>query len=101
MRIDFNSAPQAASDSGRSGQSSSAPASARTAADSEKVQTGDDRAQFSGQVQTLASQASQLPEARQERVESLRQAVIEGQYHPQPAQVAKALVDHMIVGKAA
>jgi len=104
MRIDFNyTAPEPE----RSSQSaaSSAPAANRTQKNTPVASSlGEDQAQLSGahaQVQALAAQASQLPEIRQARVDSLRQAVRGGQYHPEPQQVAGALVAHMIAARAA
>ena len=104
MRIDFNYTqrePERSSQSGASNASATAgaPKGAQTA-----PSVGEDQTQLSGthlQVQALATQASQLPEIRQARVESLRQAVLGGQYRPEPEQVAGALVDHMIFGRAA
>lgn len=65
---------------------------------------GEDQAQLSGvhvQVQALAAQAAQLPEVRQERVNALRQVVLEGNYHPSSDQVAQAIFDHMLAAPAA
>lgn len=119
MRIDFNQAPQAAPEPERNSTSA-----ASDNASSSEVQAGknrsseasaaqarpaqdhpiedpplEDQAQLSGahaQVQALAAQASQLPEVRHQRVESLRQAIVGGQYRADSQQVAGAIVDHMI-----
>jgi flagellar biosynthesis anti-sigma factor FlgM len=103
MRIDFNYTPEPERSSKSAGLSSSANAQSQKSTQP-APSFREDQAQLSGahaQVQALAAHASQLPEIRQARVESLRQAVLGGQYHPEPEQVAQALVDHMIVGKAA
>ena len=106
MRIDFNLASQAVQESDRipqlNSQSLTASSASRTPAQAAAVRASEDQAQLSnsyGQARALAVQASQLPEIRQARVESLRSAVLDGQYHPEPEQVARALVDHMIVAK--
>lgn len=100
MRIDLHYGPQQVSESGRS----NAENSASPANSSGRVEAGDDQAQFSGahvQVEALAGQASQLPEIREERVQSLREAVASGQYQPDPRKVAGALVAQMVFGPAA
>ncbi len=45
--------------------------------------------------------AAQLPEVREERVTSLRQAIQNGSYHPSPADVAGAMFSHLAVERAA
>lgn len=99
MRIDLHYGPQRVAESDRGGQTSSVNSGA-----SSKVQPGEDQAQFSEahlQVQALASQASQLPEVREERVQSLREAVQSGRYQAKPEQVAAALFAHMASGRVA
>jgi len=105
MRIDFNYVAQGTPEPERGSQSaaSNSPASGR-AQTAQSAPLSEDQAQLSGahvQVEALTAQAAQLPEVRQARVESLRQAVLGGAYHPEPEQVAQALMDHMIVQKAA
>jgi len=92
MRIDFQYNPQPLLEANRTG-SQSAPAANPLA-----TPAGEDQAQWSGQpqVEALAAQASQLPEIREQRVESLRQAVASGSYSPDTDQVAGAMLDEMI-----
>lgn len=101
MRIDPNQAAQAASESSsRSSSQSSASADSRASASSP---LGEDQAQLSDvhvQAQTLAAQASQLPEVREEKVNALRQAVLDGSYQPSSTEVAGALFAHMVVQAA-
>jgi flagellar biosynthesis anti-sigma factor FlgM len=100
MRIDPNQIAQALPESSRASGPSPANADARASAGSP---LGEDQAQLSGvhvQVQTLAAQASQLPEIRQEKVNALRQAVLGGSYQPSSTQVAEGLFAHMVVKAA-
>ena len=65
---------------------------------------GDDQAQLSGshaQVQALTAQALQFPEVRQEKVNALRQSVLDGTYQPGSEQVAEAVFAHLLVAPAA
>jgi flagellar biosynthesis anti-sigma factor FlgM len=65
---------------------------------------GEDQAQLSGgyvQAQTLAAQVAQFPEIRQEKVNALRQVVLDGSYQRSSKQVAGALFDHMVMKLAA
>jgi flagellar biosynthesis anti-sigma factor FlgM len=102
MRIDFDHGPQNVSEGSRtSPQNSSAESS--TALGS-VIGMGEDQAQLSGahvQVAALATQASQLPEVREARVQALREAVADGRYNTSADEVAGALMAHMIVGSAA
>ena len=94
MRIDLHYGPQSTPESDRSGQQKNQVAGTTA----EQVQLGQDQAMFSGahiQVQALAAQASLLPEIREEKVQSLRQTVQSGQYHPDPEKIASALVAQM------
>jgi flagellar biosynthesis anti-sigma factor FlgM len=99
MRIDLQYGSQQVPESGRnSAQASSAAATPST------IEAEEDQAQLSGahvQVQALTAQASQLPEVREERVQSLRNAVESGQYEADPEKVAGALLSHMVFGPAA
>ncbi len=93
MRIDSSYAPQPAPENSRSSAQSSATRL-------EQNQMAEDQAQLSGshasQVQTLAAQASQLPEIREEKVQALRQAVASGNYHPPAQKVALAMMANMV-----
>lgn len=103
MRIDLNYGSQVTPESNRS-NASSPTAAASSASPAPGASLGEDQAQLSGahpEVQTLAAQAAQLPEVREERVHALRQAVESGQYQASPGQVAGALVAHLIAARAA
>ena len=98
MRIDLNHGPQV----GEAGPSPSQPLATRSAVS--RQADGEDHAELSAagaQVQALASRASQLPEIRTERVQSLRQAILGGSYHVNPEQVAGAMLEHMMAGNVA
>ncbi|MGA7694406.1 MAG: flagellar biosynthesis anti-sigma factor FlgM [Candidatus Sulfotelmatobacter sp.] len=100
MRIDPNAVAQPLLESSRSGSQSPASASTRSSVGNS---LGEDQAEVSGiqvQVQALAAQASQLPETRQEKVNALRQAVLDGSYQPSSTQVAEGLFTHMAVKAA-
>jgi negative regulator of flagellin synthesis FlgM len=99
MRIDSHYNPQAAAEANRSGTQSSAASNPSAGASA-----GEDVASLSGaqvQVEALAAQASQLPEVREQRVQSLRQAVQSGLYQPASKQVASALFTHMLQAQPA
>jgi flagellar biosynthesis anti-sigma factor FlgM len=111
MRIDLNNADLSnaagqLSESGRAGAqgpAGSAAAGGVSAQDTGQITT-QDRAQLSGasaQIQSLAAQASQLPEIRQERVSALRQVVGSGNYHPSAEDVAGAIITQLVVEPAA
>lgn len=100
MRIDLN---------GSSGSQQSAESSRSTlhggalAASQLDSRQGEDLAQLSGahvQAAALAAQALQLPEVRQERVQSLQLAIQKGQYQLQPKEIGRAVFAHMIAGAA-
>ncbi len=100
MRIDFHYGPQPTSESDRSRTRNTA---SRGSSLSGEVQTGEDQAQLSGthaQVQALLAQVSRLPESRQERIQSLRQAIQSGQYKPDPDHIAGGLFTHLVSGAA-
>ena len=100
MRIDLNYAPPTASETNRSSVQNAAAGGSSAAG----TDLGEDQAQLSGahvQVQALATLASQLPEVRQERVQTLRQAVASGQYQVSPDEVAAALLAHLTAQRAA
>lgn len=99
MRIDPNPGPQIAE--ANSNPSESSASASQTAANQ---MAGEDHTELStsgAQVQELVAQASRLPEIRQERVQSLRQAIQSGQYQSSPEQVAGAMFEHMMTGTAA
>ncbi len=101
MRIDFQYTPQPAEPGKSRAQNNEAGGLASAGA---LVRTGEDQAQLSGahtQVEALAAQAAQLPEVRQERVESLRQAVGSGQYRVDAGKVAGALMNSLLAPRLA
>ncbi len=105
MRINPSQEDQPLPESGRTGNQSPAksPASADNRASASNP-VGEDQAQLSGahvQVQALAAQAAQFPEIRGEKVNALRQVVLDGSYQRSSEQVAGALFDHMVVMPAA
>lgn len=104
MRIDGNGA-QPLPENGQSNQSVATGISTSGAANGAlRVGVGEDQAQLFGtlaQVQVLATQGSQLPEVRAEKVNALRQVVESGSYQPSSHQVAGALFDYMIEAQAA
>ncbi len=62
------------------------------------LSVSEDQVQHSGihvLVRALAAEAAQLPDVRQEKVSALRQAVQNGDYRPDPDQVAGALFWHL------
>jgi len=118
MRIDPNYAPQDygsratlegnRSDAGNSASALSTDPTARNLGEDlgrdQGGDLGEDQAQLSGahaQVSGLTAQASQLPEIRQQRVQALRQALENGQYHASPQQVAGAVLAHLATAQAA
>jgi flagellar biosynthesis anti-sigma factor FlgM len=95
MRINPNQRALPVPESDRSSNANSVTKNGRALAGSP---LGEDQAQLSGvrvHVPALAAQVMQFPEVRQERVNALRQAVLEGSYQPSAVQVADALLDHM------
>jgi flagellar biosynthesis anti-sigma factor FlgM len=102
MRIDSNQGAQGLPESGRT--STPGPASGEVHGAASSGVRGEDQAQFSGgqvQVQALAAQVLQLPEVRQEKVNALRQVILDGSYQPGSSQVAEAMFAHMLVKPAA
>ena len=91
MRIDLNPIVPEAPDAAQSAKSGSQPASGSASA---TAHIGVDTAKLSpdqARVQQLASQVSQLPEIRQDKVAALQRAVQAGTYQVTPAQTAGAL----------
>ena len=100
MRIDLNQGSQNVSEDSRTAPQN--PGAESSAALSGAL--GEDQAQLSGahiQVVALATQASQLPEVREERVQALREAVEARRYSTSPDEVAGALMAHMTADVAA
>jgi flagellar biosynthesis anti-sigma factor FlgM len=101
MRIDPNQGTQALPESGPAGTPSTPSGTAQA---SGSASLGEDQAQLSGahvQVQALVGQALQFPEVRQEKVNGLRQVVLEGNYGPSPSQLADSIFAHMLATTAA
>jgi flagellar biosynthesis anti-sigma factor FlgM len=98
MRIDSNQGGQQVSEGARAGNPAVANNGKSSSAGAGGV-LGQDQAQLSdmhAQIQTLVAQVSQLPETREQKVNALRQAVVEGTYQPKPEQVAGALFANMV-----
>ena len=77
---------------------------AQTSLASPRLAGDSDQALLSGghiQVQALAAQASQLPEVREAKVSALRDAVQSGNYRPDPANIARALMSEMFLSRTA
>ena len=101
MRIDSNQIAQPLPESGRSGKPSPANADARAA---QSAPLGEDEALLSGghaQVQALVAEVLQFPEVRQEKVNALRQVVVNGSYQPSSRQIADAIFAHLLAIPAA
>jgi flagellar biosynthesis anti-sigma factor FlgM len=101
MRIDLGQAAQPLPENDRTGKPGASNAETRPAASSSR---GEDQAQLSGghaKVHALAAEVLQFPEIRQEKVNALRQVVLEGSYRPSPNQVADAVFAHMLARLAA
>jgi negative regulator of flagellin synthesis FlgM len=93
MRIDLNpsSMPELARSSGsdnsaKAGQSTAAGQTSANAGDVAQLSTGADA------VQTLKSHLDQLPDVRQDRVDTLRQAISDGSFKASPDQIASAML---------
>lgn len=106
MRIDFQYTPQPAEPGKSQAQNheTQRPAGAAGAPLGAPLGASEDQAQLSAartQVEALAAQASQLPEIRQARLESLRQAVGSGQYRADAVKVAGALLNSLLAARPA
>jgi flagellar biosynthesis anti-sigma factor FlgM len=91
MRIDLTNSSAGA----LSSELSSQQVSTRSAAQTSKAGT-EDRATFTSDsvsVNSLVSAALSSPEIRQEKVDTLRQAVNSGQYTLDPGKIAASMVD--------
>lgn len=96
MRIDFHYGPQTIAETERNSARNTTATNSST-----PKSLAEDDSQFLGahtQVQALAAQASNLPEVREDRVQSLRQAIQSGVYQSNPESVAGALFSHMASG---
>jgi flagellar biosynthesis anti-sigma factor FlgM len=99
MRVDSHYNPPPTTETNRNNTQN-----ASAANNSASPSTGEDMTSLSGaqvQVQASAAQASQLPEVREQRVQSLRQALQSGLYQPASEQVAGALFAHMLQAQSA
>lgn len=91
MRIDlFNSAATQIT-----GEANSQSASTRGIAAGDSESTGDRTTLTSGSaaISSLVSQAMSTPAIRQDKVQSLQQAIANGQYSIDPHQIAGAMID--------
>jgi negative regulator of flagellin synthesis FlgM len=92
MRIDLHVRSSEATQANRSTGSNGAAKGKSPAADKAAVQADETRlSSHQARVQELARAAKEVPEVRQERVESLKSAIQEGRYQPPPEQVANAM----------
>ncbi len=92
MRIDANHKLQNVTDI------SPEQANTRTQNSTVKISFADDRAELSPdqvRVQSLASQANNLPDVRQEKVQALGLAIQQGRYNVTPEQTAAAMLGEM------
>ena len=106
MRIDLNNTSEAPGlgQSAKSDPRRASPSSGGDGLLGGEGLLGEDTAKLSqdqGRVQELASQVSQLPEVRQDKVETLRRAIEAGSYEVTPGQAAEALLSAMQVRSAA
>lgn len=101
MRVDPNPASQPLLESERNSNTRAPSGESQPAASHAAGSVlGEDQADLSSasaQVQALVSQASQLPDTRQETVNALRQAILGGSYQSGPTQISEALFAHMLV----
>jgi len=100
MRIDLDAIIPEAPDPGQSAKAASQARSGSSSAGP----AGGDTAKLShdqGRIQQLASQVSQLPEIRQDKVAALQRAIQEGSYPVTPGQSAEALISAMQIRSAA
>ena len=96
MRIDLHIRSGEATEASRTGSNQAAKSKA-PAAEKATVQTDEARlSSHQARVRELERVARELPEFRQERVESLKTAVQEGRYQPPPDQVAEAMFSDAI-----
>jgi flagellar biosynthesis anti-sigma factor FlgM len=92
MRIDLHVRSSEAAQTNRSSDSNTAGKGKSPAVDKAAVQTDETRlSSHQARVHELERAAKDVPEMRQERVESLKAAIQEGRYQPPPEQVAEAM----------
>ncbi len=105
MRINPDHGSQPLAENGRSTTAKTSTEGSQSSAGSvSRGSLGQDQAQLSGaraQISALTAQALQLPDVRQGRVESLREAVQSGSYAPDPRAVAGAILDQFSLKPAA
>lgn len=93
MRIDFHDGSHPINDAGAA--PGARPGVRRGSSDA--AAHGNDEAQLSNsqsRLHKLTLQAMQLPDVRGSRVETLRQAIQNGEYQPQPEQIADAMISN-------
>jgi flagellar biosynthesis anti-sigma factor FlgM len=98
MRIDLHYGPQSTEHADRSRNSN---LDGTASASGNKLQT-EDRAQISGahvQVQALVAEALRSPDSREQRVQSLREAVLNGKFQVDSRQTAGAVMEHMRIAR--
>src|SRR5580698_6281818 len=98
MRVDLNHGAQSLPQTERSATEND-PASSTSEASGSSQAPGVDQAQLSGahtQVAALAAQAAQLPEVREERVQSLHHSLPSRRYPPPTTQVAAPLFENSL-----
>jgi len=100
MRIDLNAMIPEAPDPGESKKSGSPVASGSLSAGFGVGDTAS-LSPDQGGVQQLASQVSQFPEIRQEKVAALQRAIQDGSYPVTPEQTAEALISAIQIRSAA
>jgi len=98
MRVNLNTfgpEPPDKGTTGRAGQSDAAASSSVSSTASSPTSLAQDQTSFSSgpaRLQTLAAQVLAQPEIRDARVQSLQQAIDNGEYSVLPGQIADALV---------
>lgn len=93
MRIDFHDGSHPISDAGAA--AGAKPGVRENSRDA--TASANDEAQLSNsqsRMNKLTLQAMQLPEVRSSRIETLRQAIQNGEYQPQPEQIADAMISN-------
>jgi flagellar biosynthesis anti-sigma factor FlgM len=104
MRVDFTNfgvEPPENSKTGRSGQSGD---SKNTASSSDSGASGIDQATFShepAKVETLKAEVLSQPDIREAKVQSLQQAIGNGEYSVLPGQIAEAIASDLGTGTGA
>jgi negative regulator of flagellin synthesis FlgM len=94
MKVDLNGLTGSALDGVKSPQRAPSDTTATSAAGTEPT-VGEDAATLSvgsANVNSLVAKALDAPDVRQDKVEALRQAVQNGEYKLDPAQIAEAMI---------